>query len=144
MSHWHPMGLLAGLYGDLRFASTFLVSMKPLPCYRTTPPGLWFVLEKSGLEGFQLTRFEEPIDNDSGGPCDCRNHIFLIVTVCTVLAIKCELKIVDLGRSCELRRCVGSSQLWHICALHRHLRHLLSSPHPQLSSLAFPVPFIYQ
>ena len=55
--------------GDLRAVevSTILacVSMQPLPPLPNDPPGLWFVLEKSGLEDFQLTGFEEPIDNDS-------------------------------------------------------------------------------
>jgi hypothetical protein len=40
------------------------VSMQPLPSLPNDPPWLWFVLEKSGLEDFQLTGFEEPIDND--------------------------------------------------------------------------------
>jgi hypothetical protein len=42
------------------------VSMQPLPPLPNDPPGLWFVLEKSGLEDFQLTGFEESIYNDSG------------------------------------------------------------------------------
>lgn len=44
------------------------VSMQPLPPLPNNPPGLWFVLEKSGLEDFQLTGFKESIDDDLGGP----------------------------------------------------------------------------
>jgi hypothetical protein len=44
------------------------ISMQPLPPLPNDPPGLWFVLEKSGLEDFHLTGFEEPIDNDIGEP----------------------------------------------------------------------------
>jgi hypothetical protein len=40
------------------------VSMQPLPPLPNDPSGLWFVLEKSGLEDFQLTGFEEHIGND--------------------------------------------------------------------------------
>jgi hypothetical protein len=54
--------------GDLRVVElsriVACVSMQPLPLLPNDPPGLWFVLEKSGLEDFQLTEFEEPIDND--------------------------------------------------------------------------------
>jgi hypothetical protein len=59
--------------GDLRVVElskiVACVSMQPLPPLPNDPPGLWFALEKSGLEDFQLTGFEEPIDrivNDSG------------------------------------------------------------------------------
>jgi hypothetical protein len=55
--------------GDLRVVdiSTIVacVSMQPLPPFPNDPPGLLFVLEKSGLEDFQLTGFEEPIDLDN-------------------------------------------------------------------------------
>ena len=44
------------------------VSMQPLPPLLNDPPGLWFVLEKSGLEDFVLTGFEEPMDNNLGEP----------------------------------------------------------------------------
>src|SRR6267154_3678697 len=40
------------------------VSMQLLPPLLNDPLGLWFVLEKSRLEDFQLTGFEESIDND--------------------------------------------------------------------------------
>lgn len=56
--------------GDLRVVElskiVACVSMQPLPLLPNDPPGLWFVLEKSGLEDFQLTGFEEPIDNGLG------------------------------------------------------------------------------
>ena len=42
------------------------VSMQPLPRLPDDSPGLWFVAEKLGLEDFQLTGFEEPMENDSG------------------------------------------------------------------------------
>jgi hypothetical protein len=38
------------------------VSMQPLPLLSDDPPGLWFVLEKSGLEDVQLTGFEESLE----------------------------------------------------------------------------------
>jgi hypothetical protein len=41
------------------------VSMQPLPLLPNDPPGLWFVLEKPGLEDFQLTGFDEPMDLDN-------------------------------------------------------------------------------
>ena len=44
------------------------VSMQPLPPLPNDPPRLWFVLEKLGLEDFQLTGFEKPIDNDLEEP----------------------------------------------------------------------------
>jgi hypothetical protein len=54
--------------GDLRVVelTTIIacVSMQPLPPLPNDPPGLWFVLEKSGLEDFQLTGFQEPIVNE--------------------------------------------------------------------------------
>ena len=37
------------------------VSIQPLPPLTTDPEGLWFVLEKSGLEDVQLTGAEEPM-----------------------------------------------------------------------------------
>ena len=37
------------------------VSIQPLPPLITDPEGLWFVLEKSGLEDVQLTGAEEPM-----------------------------------------------------------------------------------
>lgn len=47
------------------------VSIQPLPPLTTDPEGLWFVLEKSGLEDVQLTGVEEamgiasvPADSD--------------------------------------------------------------------------------
>ena len=40
--------------------------MQLLPPLLNDPPGLWFELEKSGLEDFQLTRYEKPIDNELG------------------------------------------------------------------------------
>lgn len=48
------------------------VSMQPLPPLQVTgrlpidpePEGLWFVLEKSGLEDLQLTGVEEPMGNE--------------------------------------------------------------------------------
>jgi hypothetical protein len=42
------------------------VSMQPLPPLPDDPPGLWFVLEKSGLEDVQLTGYEEPLENEPG------------------------------------------------------------------------------
>jgi hypothetical protein len=42
------------------------VSMQPLPPLPNDPPGLVFVLEKSGLEDLELTGFEEGIDDNSG------------------------------------------------------------------------------
>jgi hypothetical protein len=56
---------------DLRVVplSTILacVSMQKLPPLPNDPPGLWFVLEKSGLEEIQSTGFEEPVENEPGG-----------------------------------------------------------------------------
>ena len=42
------------------------VSVQPLPPLPGDPPGLWFVLEKSGLEDVQLARFEELLENEPG------------------------------------------------------------------------------
>jgi len=42
------------------------VSIQPLPPLPNDPPGLWFVLEKSGLEEIQLTGLEEPLENEPG------------------------------------------------------------------------------
>ena len=39
------------------------VSVQPLPSLPDDPPGLWFVLEKSGLEDVQLAGFEESLEN---------------------------------------------------------------------------------
>ena len=38
------------------------VSMQPLPWLPTNPYGLWFVVEKSGLEDFRLTGGAEPLE----------------------------------------------------------------------------------
>ena len=38
------------------------VSIQPLPPLPDDPPGLWFVLEKSGLEDVQLAGFEESLN----------------------------------------------------------------------------------
>jgi hypothetical protein len=45
------------------------VSMQPLPLALNNPPGLWFAVKKSEMEDFQLSGFEESIDNDSREPC---------------------------------------------------------------------------
>jgi hypothetical protein len=42
------------------------VSIQPLPPLPNDPPGLWFVLEKSGLEEVQLTGFEESLESEPG------------------------------------------------------------------------------
>ena len=42
------------------------VSMQPLPPLLNDLSSLWFMLEKFRLEDFQLTGFEEPIDNNLG------------------------------------------------------------------------------
>ena len=42
------------------------ISMQHLPPLPGDPPGLWFVVEKSGLEDAQLTGFEEPLANNLG------------------------------------------------------------------------------
>ena len=42
------------------------VSVQPLPPLPNDPPGLWFILEKSGLEDFQFNRFES-LENEPGG-----------------------------------------------------------------------------
>lgn len=43
---------------------TACVSMQPLPLLPTDPVGLWFVLEKSGLEDVQLTGIAEPMEDN--------------------------------------------------------------------------------
>jgi len=43
------------------------ISIQPLPPLPDNSPGLWFVLEKSGLEDFQFIRFEESLENEPGG-----------------------------------------------------------------------------
>ena len=48
------------------FSIVACVSMQPLPWLPDDSPGLWFMAEKSGLEDFQLTEFEEPMENDLG------------------------------------------------------------------------------
>ena len=59
-------------HGDLQVVelSTIVacVSIQPLPPLPNDPPGLWFVVEKSGLEDFHLTGFEESIDDNSEEP----------------------------------------------------------------------------
>jgi hypothetical protein len=40
------------------------VSVQPLPRLPNDPPGLWFVLEKSGLEEVQSTGFEESLETE--------------------------------------------------------------------------------
>ena len=59
-------------HGDLRVVElsniVACVSMQPLPPLPNDPPGLWFVVEKSGLEDFQLTGFEEGIDDNLEEP----------------------------------------------------------------------------
>ena len=42
------------------------VSVQPLPPLPGDPPGLWFVLEKSGLEDVQLASFDELLENEPG------------------------------------------------------------------------------
>jgi hypothetical protein len=42
------------------------VSIQPLPPLPNDPPGLWFVLEKSGLEEVQLAGFEESLEVERG------------------------------------------------------------------------------
>ena len=42
------------------------VSIQPLPPLPNDPPGLWFVLEKSGLEEIQLTGLEESLESKPG------------------------------------------------------------------------------
>ena len=43
------------------------VSIQPLPPLPDDPPGLWFVLEKLGLEDIQLAGFEESLESEPGG-----------------------------------------------------------------------------
>jgi hypothetical protein len=40
------------------------VSIQPLPPLPEDPPGLWFVLEKSGLEEVESTGFEESLESE--------------------------------------------------------------------------------
>ena len=40
------------------------ISIQPLPPLPNDPPGLMFVLEKSGIEDVQLTGFEELLENE--------------------------------------------------------------------------------
>ena len=42
------------------------VSMQPLPRLPTDPDGLWFVMEKSGLEDFRLTGGAELLEQELG------------------------------------------------------------------------------
>ena len=42
------------------------VSIQPLPPLPDDPPGLWFVLEKSGLEDVQLAGFMESLGDEPG------------------------------------------------------------------------------
>ena len=42
------------------------ISVQPLPPLLNDPPGLWFILEKSGLEEVQLTGFEELLESEPG------------------------------------------------------------------------------
>jgi hypothetical protein len=42
------------------------ISVQPLPPLPNDPPGLMFILEKSGLEDVQLSGFEESLDNEPG------------------------------------------------------------------------------
>jgi hypothetical protein len=42
------------------------VSVQRLPQLPDDPSGLWFVLEKSGLEDVQLTAFEESVGDEPG------------------------------------------------------------------------------
>jgi len=42
------------------------VSVQPLPPLPDDLPGLWFVLEKSGLEDVQLASFEESLEDEQG------------------------------------------------------------------------------
>ena len=42
------------------------VSIQPLPPLHDNLPGLWFVLEKSGLEDAQLARFGELLGDEPG------------------------------------------------------------------------------
>jgi len=42
------------------------VSIQHLPQLPDDPPGLWFVLEKSGLEDVQLAGFEESLGDEPG------------------------------------------------------------------------------
>ena len=44
------------------------ISMQPLPPLPDDPPGLWFVLEKSGLEDVQLSGFKEALENEQCEP----------------------------------------------------------------------------
>ena len=44
------------------------VSVQPLPPLPNDPPGLWFVLEKSGLEDVQLAGFGESLGDEHYEP----------------------------------------------------------------------------
>ena len=58
-----------GVY-DLRVVpiSTIVacISIQPLPLLSDDPPGLCFILEKSGLEEIQLTGFDESLESEIG------------------------------------------------------------------------------
>ena len=42
------------------------ILVQPLPPLSDDPPGLWFVLEKLGLENVQLASFEESLEDEQG------------------------------------------------------------------------------
>ena len=70
------------------------VSIQPLPLLPNDPPRLWFVLEKSGLEDFQLTGFEKSIYNDSEELwSNCRNSVICYFIIQCVLAMQTSIYV---------------------------------------------------